>query len=131
VWRLAAFESRPTEGAAPPSDLYRAPARAVPKRARINVDIRDTRLPGFAIRCRASGVHSYLVLLGRRRVMTLGKVSVLTPHEARKAARLALADMAHGIDPTASTQQTRERGAPWRVRSSRNYGTRSARSTRP
>ena len=35
VWRLAAFESRPTEGAAPPSDLYRAPARAVPKRARI------------------------------------------------------------------------------------------------
>jgi integrase len=73
-----------------------------------HVDIRDTRLPGFAIRCRASGVHSYLVLLGRRRVMTLGKVSVLTPHEARKAARLALADMAHGIDPTAG----RRRGAP-------------------
>jgi integrase len=73
-----------------------------------NVDIRDTKLPGFLIRCRTSGVHSYLCLLGRGRVMTLGKVSVLTPHEARAVARLALADVAHGIDPTAG----RRRGPP-------------------
>jgi hypothetical protein len=33
VWRLAAVESRPTEGAAPPSDLYRAPAHVVPQSA--------------------------------------------------------------------------------------------------
>ena len=31
MWRLAAVESRPTEGAAPPSDLYRAPAHTVPQ----------------------------------------------------------------------------------------------------
>ena len=31
MWRLAAVESRPTEGAAPPSDLYRAPAHPVPQ----------------------------------------------------------------------------------------------------
>lgn len=31
MWRLAAVESRPTEGAAPPSDPYRAPARTVPQ----------------------------------------------------------------------------------------------------
>jgi integrase len=73
-----------------------------------NVDVRDTRLPGFAIRCRESGTHSYIVALGRGRVMTLGKVSVLDPHEARKAAREALADLAHGIDPTAG----RRRGSP-------------------
>lgn len=43
----------------------------------LHVDVRDTRLPGFAIRCRPSGQHSYIALLSRGRVMTLGKVSVL------------------------------------------------------
>jgi integrase len=70
-----------------------------------NVDVRDTKLPGFLIRCRASGVHSYIVLLGRGRVMTLGRVRVLEPQEARKAARLALADVAHGKDPMAGRRR--------------------------
>jgi integrase len=73
-----------------------------------HLDVRDTRLPGFAVRCRPSGQHSYVALLGRGRVMTLGKVSVLAPAEAREAARQALADVAKGGDPMAG----RRRGAP-------------------
>lgn len=73
-----------------------------------DLDIRDTKLTGFTIRCRASGAHSYRVTLGRGRVLTIGAVGVLAPHEAREAARQALADVAKGGDPMAG----RRRGAP-------------------
>src|SRR5476649_2300663 len=84
-----------------------------------NKDIRDRRLPGFAIRCRASGQHSYIAILGRGRVMTLGKVAVLKLPEAREAARQALADVAKGFDPMAG----RRRGAPtWSAFVADTYG---------
>ena len=38
--------------------------RTLPAR---DVDIRDTKLRGFVVRCRASGTHSYRVNLGRGR----------------------------------------------------------------
>lgn len=56
----------------------------------MRTDVRDTKLPGFLIRCRASGVHSYAVSLGRGRLFTLGRVGVLQPEEAREHAREAL-----------------------------------------
>src|SRR5687767_8567554 len=67
-----------------------------------NIDIRDTKLTGFILRCRASGSHSYRVILGRGRALTIGSVAVLTPHEAREEARKRLGDVAHGKDPIAA-----------------------------
>jgi integrase len=72
-----------------------------------DLDIHDTRLPGFTVRCRQSGEHSYRVQLGRGLVLTLGKVATLQPAEAREAARaayaevsrLTMAEMARGAEP--------------------------------
>lgn len=61
--------------------------RRLPRR---NTDIRDTKLTGFAIRCRASGAHSYIVNLGRGQVRTLGKVRDMKPETARQAAQAML-----------------------------------------
>jgi integrase len=52
-----------------------------------DVDIRDTKLRGFVLRCRASGSHSYRVNLGRGRWLTLGSAEELKPVEAREEAR--------------------------------------------
>jgi integrase len=49
-------------------------------------DIRDTKLTGFVLRCRASGQHSYLVQLGRGRWSTIGRVGKITPEAARLTA---------------------------------------------
>jgi integrase len=60
------------------------------KLKRENKDIRDTKLTGFAIRCRASGSHSFIVTLGRGQTRTLGKVSGMKPEAAREAAHAML-----------------------------------------
>ncbi len=62
-------------------------------------DISDTRLPGFLIRCRRSGTHSYLARIGRGRYATLGKVSVLSLSQARDEARKVLGRAAVGDMP--------------------------------
>jgi integrase len=49
-------------------------------------DIRDTKLTGFVLRCRASGAHSYLVQLGRGRSVTIGRVAEMAPEAARLTA---------------------------------------------
>ncbi len=63
--------------------------RTLPRAA---CDVPDTDVAGFLIRCRASGVHSYVVRLGRGRVHTIGKVGApgLTPTKARAEARSVL-----------------------------------------
>jgi integrase len=66
-----------------------------------DLDIRDTKLMGFVLRCRATGRHSYRVQLSRGRWLTIGPVGTLTPPEAREAARQAIVDVANGIDPMA------------------------------
>jgi integrase len=53
-------------------------------------DIRDTKITGFLIRCRPSGRHSYLVVLGRCKTMTLGRVGVMKPEDARAEAAALL-----------------------------------------
>jgi integrase len=57
---------------------------------RENKDIRDTKLTGFAIRCRASGTHSFIVTLGKGQTRTLGKVAKMKPEAARAAAQAML-----------------------------------------
>ena len=73
------------------------------------VEIRDVKLPGFALRVRLSGTHSYLVSLGRGRWQTLGTTAVLTAPEAREQARQALADVAKGADPIAKRKAEQAR----------------------
>jgi integrase len=70
-----------------------------------DTDIRDTKVTGFTVRCRASGKHSYLAVLGRGRVITIGKVGILTPSEARERARLAADTL--GDDPIAAKKAAR------------------------
>lgn len=63
--------------------------RTLPREAK---DIPDDEVRGFLIRCRPSGVHSYIARLGRGRVHTIGKVGApgLTPTKARAEARAVL-----------------------------------------
>jgi len=73
------------------------------------VDVRDVKLPGFVLRVRPSGTHSYYATWtprtgkpGKRRVARwypLGTTAVLEAPEAREAARKVLADVARGDDP--------------------------------
>src|SRR5215475_14431415 len=62
----------------------------------------DSDLPGFGLRVRASGVHSWMIqyaVAGRTRRVVLGLASALDPGKARATARDLLAQVRLGRDP--------------------------------
>lgn len=61
--------------------------------------IRDVDLKGFVVKLRATGRHSYAVLYGRGKVLTLGPAARLSAGKARKAAREALAQTSLDGEP--------------------------------
>ena len=71
------------------------------------IDIRDTKLPGFVLRVRASGVHSYFVNYRRGRWSLIGTTAVLDAPEAREQARQLLAKVTQGADPVAERRAAR------------------------
>jgi len=60
-----------------------------------NLDIRDTKIAGFLVRCRASGKHSYLVQLGRGHYETIGRVGGMELPDARAAAEKLRGDLSN------------------------------------
>lgn len=62
-------------------------------------EVRDNKLIGFLIRVNPSGKMNYICEYKRGTRITLGKVGVLTPAQARDMALAVLGDMAKGIDP--------------------------------
>lgn len=62
-------------------------------------DVRDDKLTGFLIRVNISGKLTYMCEYARGKRITIGKVGVLTPMQARDKAKEILADVTKGIDP--------------------------------
>ena len=62
-------------------------------------DVRDRNLTGFIIRVNTSGKMLYMCEYNRGKRVTIGKVGVLTPIQARDKAKEILADTVKGIYP--------------------------------
>ena len=77
-----------------------------------DVYVWDDEVCGFGLRVKPSGVRSFIVQyrnassISRR--ITVGKLGVLTPEEARKLAKQMLADVTHGRDPAAKRSDDRK-----------------------
>ncbi len=71
----------------------------------------DTDLRGFGIRVKPSGVKTFVIQYrtaqGASRRMAVGQYGRLTVDEARKAAKIALADVTRGVDPKGERDQAR------------------------
>jgi integrase len=75
------------------------------KAAHKQYDIRDTKLTGFLIRVNPTGKMMYVCEYARGKRMSLGRVGILTPIQARDCARKILADHAKGVDPKKSKKK--------------------------
>jgi integrase len=70
----------------------------------------DEDLPGFGLRVRASGVHSWMIqyaIAGRTRRVVLGLLTALDPGKARGIAQTLLAKVRLGEDPAADKHRVK------------------------
>src|SRR5262249_61413195 len=73
----------------------------------------DSELPGYGLRVRGSGVHSFMVqyaVAGHSRRVVIGKLSTIDPGKARGIAQTLLAKVRLGGDPAAEKDHTPGRG---------------------
>lgn len=77
------------------TELLRRVRNEAPKRL---TDFRDPKVPGFVLRARPSGVHSWRVQLPNRRWLTLGRVDEVSLADAREEAQQRRAKAALGVD---------------------------------
>jgi hypothetical protein len=70
-------------------------------------DYRDAKLPGFVLRARPSGIHSWRVQLPNRRWLTLGRLDEVALSDARDTAqqRRAQAALGHVIPARRATSE--------------------------
>ena len=66
------------------TELLRRIRHEAPKQL---TDFRDPKVPGFVLRARPSGVHSWRVQLPNRRWLTLGRVDEVSLADAREEAQ--------------------------------------------
>jgi integrase len=74
----------------------------------------DEDLPGFGLRVRASGVHSWMIqyaIAGRTRRVVLGLLTAIDPGKARGTAKDLLAQVRLGRDPAAEKDQAKAAAA--------------------
>lgn len=72
-------------------------------------DIRDIKLTGFMIRVSPGGAKSYVCQYKRGKRVTIGKVGIITPAQARDRAKEILGDATKGIDPNTAKQLERKK----------------------
>ncbi|MGZ9109157.1 MAG: tyrosine-type recombinase/integrase [Micavibrio sp.] len=72
----------------------------------------DGAVKGFGVRLKPSGIGSYIVQYrnkeGRTRRMTVGRIGILTPEQARDEAKDKLREAAKGGDPSVDRQAARQ-----------------------
>jgi integrase len=72
----------------------------------------DSEVPGFGLRCQASGRKTYVVRYrnaeGVQRKMNIGRACDLTPDQARALARKKFAEVASGNDPLKDKAEARD-----------------------
>ena len=77
-----------------------------------DVFVWDSEIKGFGVRMKPSGSASYFIQYrnaeGRTRRYRIGKITTLTPDEARVAARGELAEVDKGGDPSAKRNRARK-----------------------
>lgn len=69
-------------------------------------DVRDDKLTGFLVRVNISGKLVYMCEFSRGKRITIGKVGILTPAQARDKALSILGDATKGIDPRKKNNKT-------------------------
>lgn len=74
------------------------------KPSRKPYDVRDDKLIGFLVRVNISGKLLYMCEYARGKRVTIGKVGILTPTQARDKALTILGDTAKGLNPNSRTK---------------------------